>query len=398
MIQKLGTAWLKFYNEFAKDIKILPLLLVHSNFVSKYLHHLHITRQCSYRHYSTSDAHHKALAKNYSSFTKKADIQNLKSVTVSSNGKTCNIKWNDDSQSEFHSIWLRQNCHCESCRHPNGQRLLVPTSVPTSTYLDNLSTEGNYLKFSWSSAFGQHQGVIPIGFLRNNSYDKTSMTIKRQAVKCGNPCLEIPSISFSEVTSSPLGILKMLQQINEEGLTILKDVPIQDSVVVEVANLIGPVKATIYGTTFDVEVTSDPINVAYSNLEIDLHQDLVYYESPPGLQLLHCLKFDDCVKGGESIFLDVFYVADQFRINYPHLFKVLTEVPATFQKVHYSRDYPVHIMNQKPHIRLNHLGEVVAVYWAPPFEGPLSVAEEFVEQYYDAYEMFANTIKSSSKL
>lgn len=48
-------------------------------------------------------------------------------------------------------------------------------------------------------------------------------------------------------------------------------------------------------------------------------------------------RFDACVEGGESIFLDAFTVADEFRILYPDLFHVLTTVPATFQKVHYDR-------------------------------------------------------------
>lgn len=32
--------------------------------------------------------------------------------------------------------------------------------------------------------------------------------------------------------------------------------------------------------------------MAYSTLGLVMHQDLVYYESPPGLQLLHCMRFD----------------------------------------------------------------------------------------------------------
>lgn len=39
---------------------------------------------------------------------------------------------------------------------------------------------------------------------------------------------------------------------------------------------------TIYGTTFDVVATPKPINIAYSTAPLELHQDLVYYESPPG--------------------------------------------------------------------------------------------------------------------
>ena len=53
----------------------------------------------------------------------------------------------------------------------------------------------------------------------------------------------------------------------------------------------------IAGTVFDVVSTDNPINIAYSNIALDLHQDLPYYESPPGLQLLHCLKFSPAVTG-----------------------------------------------------------------------------------------------------
>ena len=35
----------------------------------------------------------------------------------------------------------------------------------------------------------------------------------------------------------------------------------------------------------------NPINIAYSNVKLDFHMDLVYYESPPGLQLLHCIRY-----------------------------------------------------------------------------------------------------------
>ena len=42
--------------------------------------------------------------------------------------------------------------------------------------------------------------------------------------------------------------------------------------------------------TFEVVATPKPINVAYSNVNLDFHMDLVYYESPPGLQLLFAIR------------------------------------------------------------------------------------------------------------
>ena len=33
-----------------------------------------------------------------------------------------------------------------------------------------------------------------------------------------------------------------------------------------------------------------PNDIAYTGEKLSLHMDLLYYESPPGLQLLHCLR------------------------------------------------------------------------------------------------------------
>lgn len=54
--------------------------------------------------------------------------------------------------------------------------------------------------------------------------------------------------------------------------------------------------------------TDNPINIAYSNMALELHQDLPYYESPPGVQLLHCLKFSPSVTGASPITLFILYM------------------------------------------------------------------------------------------
>ena len=39
------------------------------------------------------------------------------------------------------------------------------------------------------------------------------------------------------------------------------------------------------------------------------------------------------------------------------------------------------------------ISQVTGVFWAPPFEGPLSVEPELVEPYYDAYATFADILE-----
>ena len=104
--------------------------------------------------------------------------------------------------------------------------------------------------------------------------------------------------------------------------------------------------------------------------------------------MLHCLKFADTIVGGESTFVDTFIIADVLRKRYPEAFEALCTIPATFQKSHVEREHPAQMFYQRPHISTNHQGEVNAVFWSPPFEGPLKVHANDVDKYYDAYDKF----------
>ena len=41
---------------------------------------------------------------------------------------------------------------------------------------------------------------------------------------------------------------------------------------------------------FDVRVMPNPINAAYTSAQLQFHMDLMYYEAPPGIQLLHSIQ------------------------------------------------------------------------------------------------------------
>ncbi|KAK3093261.1 hypothetical protein FSP39_013394 [Pinctada imbricata] len=251
---------------------------------------------------------------------------------------------------------------------------------PSIQVMEVRLTDSDDLILQWSD---NHIGEIPLDFLRLYCYEQPNST---------------PELSTYFSKASFMGLvlfLAWLKYINTAGVCILKNVPTEDQTVTKVAELISPVQKSIYGTSFDVVSTPNPINVAYSSAHLDFHMDLIYYESAPGLQLLHCMRFDSCVEGGESLLLDIFHVAENFRRSYPVEFHTLSRVPATFQKIHYERESPVHMIYQKPHIMLNHRHEIVSINWAPAFEGPLSVDPEDVELYYEAYHKFAAAIQNS---
>ena len=126
-----------------------------------------------------------------------------------------------------------------------------------------------------------------------------------------------------------------------------------------------------YGQDFDVRTEPNPINIAYTNAELDLHMDLAYFESPPGIQMLHCLQNDQSMlRGGESLLIDVHHCAELFREEDPEAFAVLCEVPATFIKDHLERAHPAQMFYRRPHFALDaESGDLAAVFWSPSFEG-----------------------------
>ncbi|XP_046337682.2 probable gamma-butyrobetaine dioxygenase [Haliotis rufescens] len=320
----------------------------------------------------------------------------LKANTVSNSGMTLDVEWSDGSKSRFHGAWLRHNCHCQDCKQlDSGQKTMDVVSIPPDVSVASANISGAAVELEWSCG---HVGRVPLQYLHSNCYSQEARHRRAAQVQLTEECTarSIPALPYSDVVQSQRHLLKWLTLINQYGVCLLTGVPLEENMVTKVAELIDKPQHTIYGHKFDVVNTPRPINIAYSNVGLDLHMDLVYYESPPGLQLLFARRFDQCVEGGESVFVDAFRVAEDFRQKDPDHFQTLVEVPATFQKVHYDREAPVHMTFQRPHIVLNSNKEIVNVNWAPPFEGPLSVPEADVERYYAAYQSFAKCLQVSS--
>ncbi|XP_060077623.1 gamma-butyrobetaine dioxygenase-like [Ylistrum balloti] len=311
-------------------------------------------------------------------------------ISHSKNGQEVILKWLGGRELRFHAVWLRYNCQCPECVQPySGQRLLEAGEVNPDITVESayVSEDGTELHLKWAGSY--HEGHVRLDFLRKNSYHGHKETVSRHQVT------QMPSISYEEVMSGKRGLLRWLQHINKDGMCLVKGAPTDLNSLIKVVQRIGPVQETIYGKLFGVESTPNPINVAYSSVKLDYHMDLVYYESPPGLQFLHCIRFDDCVVGGENFMLNVMAVAELFRQQHPADFEILTKVPATFQKVHFARSEPVLMKYQRPHINLNHRGEIVNVIWSPQFEGPLFAEYDDVLPYYQAYHKFSKAIQNS---
>ena len=113
--------------------------------------------------------------------------------------------------------------------------------------------------------------------------------------------------------------------------------------------------------------------------------DLLYFESPPGLQFLHSLE--NSVIGGESTFLDSYYALNILKTQFPQHYETLSQVPITY---HYKNDGHDMIF-QRPLIQKS---EFISdqVFFSPPFQGVLNLTLDQASKFYPALKEFTNII------
>jgi len=260
---------------------------------------------------------------------------------TSTDGRFVTFRVDGGDVGRFHAVWLRHNCQCSACRQPfSGQKLIRPVDLAPSYSVQRVgvNSDDRLVYIDWNEEY--HRSEFPVSFLRHSVHTPVERRRVTSTPSGSVGCL--PTIDFDEILH-PAGRLRWLQMIAEVGVVLLRGVPTEPPIVRMIAELVAPVQHTIYGEIWDVVSHPEPINVAYSDAELDFHMDLAYYESSPGIQFMHCMRFDDCVTGGESMFVDAWHVAESLRATYPDYFNTLTRVPATFQKVHFDREYPVYM-------------------------------------------------------
>lgn len=82
-------------------------------------------------------------------------------------------------------------------------------------------------------------------------------------------------LTYDEYMNTSEGLLKGLKQLQDYGLFFLKGVPTKDQEVATVAERIGHLRHTFYGRTWDVKSVPEAKNIAYTNLNLGLHMDLL---------------------------------------------------------------------------------------------------------------------------
>ncbi|CCM01372.1 uncharacterized protein FIBRA_03422 [Fibroporia radiculosa] len=291
--------------------------------------------------------------------------------------------------------WLRDSCQCSACVHPSTRQKLHRTSdVPEDiqpTAIDGVHFSDSGVRINWTNG---HQSHYPDAFLElYGSPERLHVFHSEPAVKQwdigtlrSSQDLFLP---YSSIKTSS-GLLSAINQFLRYGLVFVTGVPNDKTSNEEcelraLAQRFGEIRETFYGQTWDVKNVRNSRNIAYTNIDLGLHMDLLYFQHPPRLQILHCLR--NRVSGGTSIFVDALYAASRLKTMSPDDFNILASTPVEF---HYINDGH-HLHYAHPTIELappssTAPGDIRHINYSPPFQAPLPLSTPTA--FYSALERF----------
>ncbi|XP_011402900.2 PREDICTED: gamma-butyrobetaine dioxygenase-like [Amphimedon queenslandica] len=286
-------------------------------------------------------------------------------------------------ESHYHVKWLRHNCQCSQCLSSSGQKTVTADHLMRDDNIERVKLLGDKLLVEWTA----HSGWFDVNWLISNHPSSNQIVARKEATPA-HPTTKLPFMRYKEIMDpSNEGLYNWLYHLSAKGVCIITGVPADKEHTVKVAHRLGEMQSTVDGECFDVIAVpkEELTNIADSEVGLELHMDLQYYQSPPGLQILHCIRNDPCVEGGESTLLDGLEVVERLRETHPRQFEILSKVQVPFQKIRQKGDFPVKMEYRKPHIELDHNDQVIGINWSPAQQGTLSPHEDEIEEYYEAY-------------
>lgn len=315
----------------------------------------------------------------------------IDTVTVSATGDFLTVRFGDGTQHRFHAIWLRDNALDPDTRSAgNGQRLITLAQIPLDVRVTMASPVDNGIEVSFAPEGKTVQ--FPAAWLLHNAYDhdeRPDIHLPRH-VETWDQSLQgsVPTARLSDVTANSGALQGWLTDVRRYGFAKLTDGPVESGALIDVAELFGFIRETNYGKWFEVRTEVNPTNLAYTGLGLQAHTDNPYRDPVPTLQILYCLE--NSAKGGDSMVVDGFRIAERLREVDPDGFDLLSRYPARFE---YAGEDGVCLQSRRPMIELSPDGQLTGVRFNNRSAAPIvDVPFDQMQGYYAAYRQFADLI------
>jgi gamma-butyrobetaine dioxygenase len=288
----------------------------------------------------------------------------------------------------FHTLWLRDNCLCGSCREPSSfQKVIDLGLLPGPVAPKRTDLDDEVLRIEWDETPG-HLSVFPVPWLLAHAYDPPAQPDREVTTLWDAETWstrDLPSHTFSDCDPESGD---WADDLARYGFTLLSDVT--EEGLDKFVAAIGPVFETEFGRTIIVKSEPGSTDLALTGSELSVHTDFsAHMYTPPLLQFLLCLVHN--AEGGDSVLVDGFRAAEELRVRHPDYFELLTRTPVNFQQFYSDRRY-FH-QRKRPAIEVDTDGSVSGVFFAHSHACNWELQPEKLEAFYAAYHTFFGYLK-----
>ncbi|OUR71825.1 gamma-butyrobetaine dioxygenase, partial [Marinomonas sp. 42_23_T18] len=181
-------------------------------------------------------------------------------VQVHLNQESLTLVWDNGHQSEYHYLWLRDNCHCPKCistltREQIFEICDVPLTIkPLTAYI----SDNHRLMIEWD--YAEHCSQYHPGWLLSHCYSESVLEEKKWSPHIWDKeriSRELPTKTFDSVMQSDLHLLAWLRDLRDYGIALVTQVDTQENTLIKVANRISFIRETNFGTIFNVQAKAD---------------------------------------------------------------------------------------------------------------------------------------------
>lgn len=297
--------------------------------------------------------------------------RNINDAKVIDNQMT-RVTWDDNETCDFPHIFLRDNCQCSTCFHPDSKQRLLDTVKtidlniqPKEIQLDKSNAD---VTITWPD---EHVSKFSSKWLKKRKFpnegEKINSTIfkdiKRITWSSKYIKENMPYIEYDDLMKNDKTLVQHFENLISLGLSIIKSAPAESGVLNGITDKMtyGYMKKTHYGETFTVRNKPSPNNLAYTAGYLPLHVDLPFMEYQPGIQLLHCIEQSDGDGSGVNHLSDGFNTAERLKEQYPDYFDLLSTVKFKFNDIGWDIYGEFNKELERPVIGLDDFGVVQSV-------------------------------------
>lgn len=318
-----------------------------------------------------------------------ADLARLRTArefaVIGFDAEAVTLRWDDGTVDLLRALWLRDNCACPQCRHPQALErtyMFIDHAAPSITSAREHAD--GMLEVHFQTDAQTHVSKYTKGWLRAQSEVERAARAAQSRPLLWDAGItpRLPCIEYTDYMRTQEGLRAWIEALKLHGIVLLRNVPPADGALLEVARHIGPVRASNFGEYYDVVSKPNPNASAYTPMGLELHTDLANWRSPPDVQLLFCLE--NSVRGGESVFADGFKVAEDLRTADPEAFRLLSSHPVEYR----FHDESCDIRTMAPVIELDRDGRLARIRFNNWLRGVLEAPGSLVVPIYQALGKF----------